>query len=387
MTAVSHRLLAVALLPLLAVVGPPAAALFGADPDALLRRDGGGSEALGQEAERGPDRAAPPSWEEVLRRASAAAQGLSYTGEAVWITWVERQPQVAMFEVVSNEDRLVVRLPEQYTVRVGGGVEGLIDHQRGWFVPLPEQVEGNPGGGLGRLVRKYEVHVAGNDRILDRLCTQLEFVRRDDGLLRERVWVDRDSGLMLRRETYGEADVLLRLVSYLSLDLEEPTRDATRAEPAGLQELDRGVTSIQPARLRLLRRAGWAAPSMLPGQYAAVGVYAVSADGTQPLQILYRDGLYSVSLFQQRGRLDPAALPPGAQPARGLSWQAWEWPEAVPARLVWEASGTTYALVGDAPPDDLQAIAEALPQPQAPGLWERLRRGLAKLWEWLSPGR
>lgn len=346
-------------------------------------------------AERGLDRAHPGTtpdageWRPVLLRAWEAAQERRYTGEALWIVWADGEPHVTLSQVLRDRDTLTVSSPDHFTVRLGDDGGDMVDHRQGWLTPLPPVDVDRPAQALGALDDKYEVALTGEERLLDRPCTRVEVRQRADGSLRERFWVDDDSGLVLRRESY-EGSRLLRLVTYLSLDLRSgaATRASNRAardargEP--LERRSRAVSPVDDRALAALREAGWTVPPSLPGAYEPVGVYAVDGSDSQPLHVVYRDGLYTVSLFQQQGKPDWASLPDGAEPA-GLGWQAYEWPGAVPQRLVWEASGTTFSLVGDAPPEEFTAIARSLPRPQAPTPADRLRRGLSRLWEWVSP--
>ncbi len=220
--------------------------------------------------------------------------------------------------------------------------------------------------------------------VLDRPTVGLEVVRRDDGRLRERFEVDRVTGLVLRRESY-DGDLRLRLATYSRLDLRPaPAASPRDAAPAAAW---RGgdATPVRAPHLDALREGGWVVPAALPDGYRPAGVYAVASADGQHLQQIFDDGLYSVSLFQQRGRADWAALTEGARPVHGLGDRAAEWPGAVPRQIVWEAGGTVLSLVGDAPPAELRALAAAVPAPAAPGLLARLRTGLERMWSGLSP--
>jgi len=362
----------------------------GATGAALLLASAAGASAPGPA--RAQPRPAPDAdgWRPVLQRAWEASQERRYTGEALWIVWADGDPHVALSRVLRDRDTLTVSSPDDFTVRLGEEGGDMVDHRQGWLTPLPPVDSGRPDAALRALEEKYEVALAGEDRLLDRPCTRLEVRRRGNGSLRERLWVDDDSGLVLRRESY-EGSRRLRLVAYLSLDLRPGTaaragiRAARDDDGDSLERRSRAITPVDDRALTALREAGWTVPPSLPGGYEPVGVYAVDGSDSQPLHLVYRDGLYTVSLFQQQGRPDWASLPDGAQPADDLGWPAYEWAGAVPQRLVWEASGTTFSLVGDAPPREFVAIARSLPRPQAPTLPHRLRRGLARLWEWVSP--
>lgn len=330
------------------------------------------------------------AWRPVLLRAAEAAQRRRYIGEALTIVWSDGRAQVSLSRVGRDHDTLTVSSADRFTMHLGQEGGHMVDHRQGWLAPLPAADTGRPEDAVNALERKYEVALAGEERLLDRPSTRLDVHRRVDGSLRERLWVDDDSGLVLRRESFEGADQRLRLMAYLSLDLRggpvaRATDRTTRGQPSErLHRRSQEVSAVDGTSLSALRRAGWTVPPELPGGYEPVGVYAVDGADGQPLQVVYRDGLYVMSLFQQRGRPDWASLPDGAQPAEGLDWSAYEWPGAVPRRLVWEASGTTFSLVGDAPPEEFMAIAESLPRQESHSLAQRLRRGLGRLLPWTA---
>jgi sigma-E factor negative regulatory protein RseB len=337
-------------------------------------------------------------WRTLLERAGVSAASVPYAGEALWVTWTEEgDAQAVTLEVRnSGSGRLTLASPSRYSLTVGQYGGSFVDHREGWLLPLPagaspaseERLDGGGEQELDLLERKYRVAVGGQDELLDRPCTRLEISRRDDGTLRERLWLDDVTGLLLRRETFDGEDRRVRLVAYLSLDLHPADGGRPRAGAAqagSVQRLDAGVTAVGSQRLDALRHAGWVIPSPLPGGYQLSAIYTVSSAEGQPLQLVYSDGLYAVSLFEQRGALDPESLPPGARRVAELGERTYEWPRATPGRIVWEAQGATFSLVGDAPRDELLEIARALPRPAAPGVSERLRRGFRTLWSWLPP--
>lgn len=341
-----------------------------------------------------PAAAAPSDlpWRPLLDRAAQAAEELAYAGEVLWITHDDGGPGIERLEVTSsgNGEISVVR-GDEYAVRLGTDRSGLAAYERGWFVPLPAADLSKAHKGLSRLEEKYTVGRTGTEYLLDRPCTTLVIRRRSDAELVERLWIDDETNLLLRRETYDGEERLLRLVSYLSLEFDPQGRAAVAAAAASrrreplMTQREQDVAEVDDDRLDILRAAGWTVPDLLPGNYRPDGSFALAAEDSQPLQVVYSDGLYTLSLFEQRGAPDLASMSPGAQQTTEFGFEAYTWPGAVPKRMLWEVSGTTFLLVGDAPPDDFQAIVQALPHPEPDGVVDRLRRGLSRLWSWVSP--
>ncbi|CAN5899243.1 hypothetical protein BH23ACT8_BH23ACT8_06010 [soil metagenome] len=352
---------------------------------------------------------ATDDWREVLERAAEMARTKAYAGELLWVNYADDRPYVTRAAVrntprgglvVDSEGGPTVELDAVEDSAPGGRVSDVqvedsapggrvSDVQKGWALTLPDV--GSAPGGADLLEAKYDVSLAADDRLLDRRCRTLEIRRNDDGTLRERLWVDDRSGLLLRRETYDGTGEVVRLVTYLSLDLRDVHpggRRASRTEPSALPERSHAVTRVDDRGLAALREAGWTVPETLPGGFQPVGVFAVAAEESQPLQLVYRDGLYAVSLFQQAGTPDWSSLPAGAEKLDdfgGLEGPVYAWPGAIPQRYVWTTGGRTWSLVSDAPADELEAIVAGLPQPEAPGFWERVGRGLGRLWSAVSP--
>ncbi len=341
-----------------------------------------------------PAAATEPKWRWLLDRAAQTAEKRAYAGEVLWITYESGAPHVSRYQIQSSGDgAITVADADRYALLLGDDGGGLAEYERGWFAPLPAADLAKAHKGLSRLERKYAVRVTGSERLLDRPCTTLAIHRRSDGALIEKLWVDDDTGLLLRRETLDGHGRLLRLVAYLALDFDPlgpassktAGQRATRGQRPDMARRPQRVAAVDEQALTVLRAAGWTVPEALPGAYRLDGSFSVAAEGTQPLQAIYSDGLYTVSLFEQRGRPDLASFPPGAQRTDAYGFEAYAWPGAVPQRLVWEASGTTYSLVGDAPPQEFRAIAASLPRPEPDTIVDRIRRGLGRLWSWVSP--
>lgn len=335
-----------------------------------------------------PPSRATDSGLELLERAAASARATPHSGEILWVTWWDDRSDVELVEVQRQGDDLLVHDPGQLTLELSRTREGgMVDHQQGWYLPLPPATRTPPAADLAD---KYRVAVVGRERLLDRATQRLEVRRRADDRLRELLWVDEATGLLLRRESY-DGDTRLRLANYLKLDLgaEDAVRVDVAAGPVPLEQRTQGAAPVDDEGVAALRRAGWTLPAALDDGYRARGVFVVDAQDSEPVQLVYDDGLYTVSLFVQQGQPDWATLPAGSRPVHDEQMPAdvvaYEWPGAMPSRIVWESGGATYTLVGDAPPAELRSLAASLPRDRARGLAQRMGDGLARLWSWVSP--
>ena len=124
------------------------------------------------------------------------------------------------------------------------------------------------------------------------------------------------------------------------------------------------------------------APSHLAAGYRRLGAYQQGG----VVQLLYSDGLYDLSLFQQQGGLDAGDLPTQRRAIRFEGRQAWEfsWPGG--EGLVWTAGRTVYTLVGDVPPDELTAVASSVPVHRSTSVGHRLRQACRSVVESFTGG-
>jgi hypothetical protein len=101
---------------------------------------------------------------------------------------------------------------------------------------------------------------------------------------------------------------------------------------------------------------GYDAPARIGTRYLLVGRY-LRDDGT--VQLYYSDGLFGISLFEQRGALDCNGLPRGGGGVEVGDERGRNYEVAGGTVLVWEHDDLTLTAVSDATRGDLQTFAVA----------------------------
>lgn len=220
--------------------------------------------------------------------------------------------------------------------------------------------------------KKYDVTKTGSPLVAGRQTDQYEL--RSGGRLRERLAIDRETGLVLRREVIGSQGKPVRLVNVLQLDT------APVPEPA-----DSGSGDVDPPESVKIGKlpSAYRGAEALAGGYQRVGAYRHD----EIVHLLYTDGLHGMSLFSQPGRLRGGVLPPGGEAVRVGTSPGVHYTWAGGDVVTWQVGNVVHTLIGDGTAEDLLAAARSLPPPARPSLLERLRSTSRLVGELISGGR
>jgi sigma-E factor negative regulatory protein RseB len=232
---------------------------------------------------------------------------------------------------------------------------------------------------LSLLADHYALTIAGDDTCTGRATRVVEARRPDvsgDGAVAGRFWVDTETALVLRREVFDRAGRLVRSSAFASLTVSPVVTDVASPAPDRLDE----------AALERRRRDGWRVPSTLPGGLELFDARVRTHDGQDVLHLSYSDGLSTLSLFAQPGRLGSKPMAGFAEQKVGRS-SIWVRSSASPQRVVWGGGGRVFTLLTDAPPESVRDVVQALPHDRAPkkGVLARIGRGLSRLLSWINP--
>jgi sigma-E factor negative regulatory protein RseB len=237
------------------------------------------------------------------------------------------------------------------------------------------------------IAQHYSLAGAGTARVAGRETDVVEARRPGPSSTRRpvvaRFWLDRASGLVLRREVYDSHGRVTRASAFVDVtvsDSGEPPAGtlADRAGRAWRETLDGGA-------LRGLRAHGWDCPDELPGPLPLVDARR-GGRHREIVHLSYADGIASISVFQQRGDLDRDHLA-GYRREEVAGGAVWVRPE-VPRRVVWSAGGTVYTLVADAPERTVDRAVDVLHEganARGGDPMDRLGRGLDRVASWFNP--
>lgn len=314
----------------------------------------------------------------------ATGRQRAYEGRLMVVTFGVGGPDLTEVRVARRADGTVLVGGARWWPDEGGGEKRPIgEGGRGALLGL--------AGGLrarfpaDRLTRKYTVEVAGHRRLKSGPTTVLVIRERGASTPRERLYVNRSAGVVVRRETYDRHGWPLRLVAFTALDL-APANVPRVGEGWVTEDLPSASTPVSEQSIRVLEEVGWTVPRRLGNGFELLGAALLGDPDGSSLRLLFSDGLYSLSLYEQDGRLDRDALEGGtATPATLGEVTVYRWADTHPPAYVWTDGDRTFTAVSDAPRDMLAGALAGLPHDPPTGLLLRLRRGLTRVVSWLWP--
>lgn len=313
-------------------------------------------------------------WREVLEAATAAAHSTPYEASVVMVTLDTSGPGVTELSLRRDDDgRLLSSSASWLVAHDHDGA--MVQHDDGLSVRVG-QVPTLPFM-ASELERNYQVALVGRADLATGSARVVTFERH--GVLRERLFVDDATHLVVRRETYDRDGRPVRVMALTDLavapvDL-DPMGEATH-------EMLSRRTRMAPGQLAALDGHGWRIPTTVGDGFELRAGFAV--DEGAAVQLVYSDGLYTVSVFEQPGSLASDATEGAVREVhRGMP--LYRWPGVQPLRVVWNGGDHTFTAVTDAPLGDLVDVVADLPHDDEPGILSRLRRGLKRMLQWAWP--
>jgi negative regulator of sigma E activity len=296
-----------------------------------------------------------------LTEARKAAEETPFSG-SVTLQW--REASVLHQNHVTVKGVNGTLLAEGQGSAMAVGAERLINNSSdGWQELWPSALG---SAGRPRLEDAYDVRTAGSGSVAGYPTDVIEVLK--SGAVRERLDLEANTKLLLQRQQYDSSGAMERAFTFDTIKIGDASMTPLTTPPTPKKVGPKPVHAQDVP-------AGEKEPARLAAGYQRLGVYSQSG----ALQMVYSDGLYDLSLFQEDGGLDTGDLPAQRRTVRLSGHPAWafSWPGG--EGLVWTAGRTVYTLVGDVPPDELRTVAGSVPVHRSTSVAHRLRQACRAL--------
>jgi sigma-E factor negative regulatory protein RseB len=306
----------------------------------------------------------------LLHRAAVAMRTTAYSGTRMLSAWGRHRATTLLVDVdhvPGQGSRLSLRgggLPEDAATFLVSGAGAA--HTAAGLGP----------GSFGVLTGSYAVTLGRGDSVAGRPSTVVEVSR--GGRTAARLWVDDRSGLLLRREVFDSHGRLVGESTFI--DVRVPADGFLAHLPPTAPEPP--ADALGRHGRHVLEARGWDCPRRA-GAMRLVGIEALDRAGA--MHLTYTDGLSRLSVFEQRGSLDPGSVRGFAR--MRLGGQLLHVREGIPTYAVWQEDGLVFTAVTDGTVESLAGVVAsepARPDPR-PGFWGRVAGGMARLGRWASP--
>jgi negative regulator of sigma E activity len=213
---------------------------------------------------------------------------------------------------------------------------------------------------------KYDLVTSAGPVVAGRATEAVEV--REGGMLREVLQLDSETGLLVGRRQYDPQGREARAMAFEALAV-----DVSTLAP----ELPSRPANHAPVAVSATRLAPAMAPAELADGYRRIGLFRDQGH----VQLIYSDGLYDLSVFEQPGTVRGADLPPHGERVSVASRPGWRYSWAGGQVVVWGAGGTVYTAISDAPVDQVLLAAASIPGAATarPSLLDKLHRACAVL--------
>jgi sigma-E factor negative regulatory protein RseB len=322
---------------------------------------------------------ADPHARSLLQRAAMAPDEVTYQGTQFVSAWTEQGSTGLVVDVVHRAGRGT-------TVRTAGTATAPAGSS---YVPADATAPSLLAGvtTLNLLAQHFDLATGPAGKVAGRPVDVVVATGPGRGTPAARFWLDRDTGLVLRREVYDEAGRTTRASAFVDVTISEAGDDLGVEGGDETRHSDASYAWPRPihsAALAKMRRHGWACPDRLPPSLQLVDARRGGGSYGGIVHLSYSDGLASVSVFQQRGRLQADKL--DGYRATTVNGAVIYVRDGVPQRLTWAADGTVYSVVADASALTVGSVVAALPHARDDGgAWNRVERGLNRMASWFNP--
>jgi negative regulator of sigma E activity len=220
-------------------------------------------------------------------------------------------------------------------------------------------------GSFDRVMQNYRAILDGNETVADRATVSVELINKYTGERSVRVWIDRETHLVLKKEEYHANGSVASQTRFDELRYTNTIpRDIFSTDtPAGYARVVAPDIAMMEADIdHVVGEAGFKPfePHSLPQGFSEISGDVSNVSGVRTLHLLYSDGLRSISLFENAtgAAADFGALHPKTVSFEGHDGQYVE--DGPTTLLTWKEHGLYFALVGDLMRNELIEIAKSV---------------------------
>jgi sigma-E factor negative regulatory protein RseB len=296
--------------------------------------------------------ATPRSDAQWLRAMQVAAQRMNFSGTLVYQRGGEVRASriVHLFDgAISHERVQMLDGAQREFVRRGDEVQCIFPEARRVVIerrPGRESFPAITDADPAEILERYALRLGGTERVANVDCQVIHVEPKDALRYGYKLWVDPVSGLLLKAQTLNERNEVLEQMAFVDVRIGERI-DRSQVKPSWSTEGWRvdhsehravdvaqlGWKVVPPAGFRKMREVG--------RRFAG----GANADRSA-MQVVYSDGLATVSVF-----IEPGASEPVAEYAQSQG------PTSAYTRRVADANVT---VIGEVPPATVKAMAQAV---------------------------
>ena len=240
----------------------------------------------------------PTEAQATMQRAADAAHTVTYSGRQSFLAYRDGGAIAAQIHV---------------DARAGQGSQVMVNSPTGQqllkgFAPALISSRVVDDELLGLLERNFYLSGTRGARVAGRSATLVAASRNGGHPVAARWWIDDATGIVLWQETYDNNGSVDRSFGFTSVSVSR--RDTILEHLPPRLAVPRPSTSLTLSAAADLNASGWSCPRKLAG-LSLVRLRSDRAGNPDTVHLVYSDGLTTVSVSQQRGRL--AHIPKGTQ--------------------------------------------------------------------------
>jgi negative regulator of sigma E activity/anti-sigma factor RsiW len=304
-----------------------------------------------------------PEARATMQRAADAAHSVSYSGRQSFLAFRTGGVIAAQIDV---------------DMRANQGSQVMVNSQAGHqllkgFTPALISSRVVDDELLGLLERNYRLSGTRGTAVAGRSATLVTATRNGSQTVGARWWIDDATGIVLWQETYDKSGSVDLSFGFTSVSVR--SKDSILEHLPPRLAVPRPTTSLTLSSASDLNASGWACPPRLAGM-SLVRLRSDRAGNPETVNLVYSDGLTTVSVFEQRGRL--ASAPKGSQWDATLGAHVRRGASGVAS---WQSGDVVYTVVTDGTAAVLTDAVASLPHARTatPTTLGRIKAGWARI--------